>query len=98
MLVSYNFMAKKEQPFQRSKLCDAMLKFAKEQGLEIEKPIVITMRDCNDVPNYLRQLQRAHKNTDNSTLRFGTAAPDYHPENSHPEPQDYNPQPIYSCC
>jgi len=42
------------------------------------KAIRVSMRDCDDVPQYIEKVARAHQRTASSTLRFGPPAPEPH--------------------
>lgn len=42
----------------------------KEYG-SAAKTITVAMRACDDVPNFIRKVENAHRQTAQSTLRFG---------------------------
>ena len=57
----------------QSKLYEAFIKDLEKAGIKVGKPISIRMRDCNDVPEFIKRVEEAHEETGNSTLRFKRA-------------------------
>ena len=60
-------MARPCRPFRACELAQEIIRQFGTAGPEVRAP----MRDCDDVPRFIKRLQEAHRRTANSTLRFG---------------------------
>ncbi len=49
---------------------EKLLRYLESRGYEV-KVVEIKPRECDDVPLYIKRIQRAHSDTGNSKLRFG---------------------------